>query len=72
MQTVAEQRVFQTPLLEPGQLYYYDLRAEVERDGKTITRTQRVIVRAGAVTRAAFNDLPSTGTVLTVQANGRN
>jgi uncharacterized protein (TIGR03000 family) len=72
MQTPAEKRVFQTPPLEPGQLYYYTLRAEVERDGKTITRTQRVIVQGGAVTRAAFSDLPSAAAVLTAQANGKN
>jgi uncharacterized protein (TIGR03000 family) len=70
-QTPAERRVFQSPRLEPGQLYYYNLRAEVVRDGRTITREQRVIVQGGRVTRTAFADLPgvpSSGPILTVQS----
>ena len=63
-------RVFQSPPLEPGQLYYYNLRAEVVRDGQTVTREQRVVVRGGSVTRAAFTDLPITST-LTVRAGDK-
>jgi uncharacterized protein (TIGR03000 family) len=50
-------RTFHTPELELGQAYYYDLRAEVVRDGKPVTETRRVIVRAGAVIRADFSAL---------------
>jgi uncharacterized protein (TIGR03000 family) len=70
MKTPAERRVFQSPRLEPGQLYYYNLRVEVVRDGRTITREQRVVVQGGRVTQTAFTDLPGaseTGPVLAAQ-----
>jgi uncharacterized protein (TIGR03000 family) len=57
MKTASGQRTFSTPTLEPGQLYYYDLRAEVVRDGKTQTQTKRVIVEAGSHSEASFTDL---------------
>jgi uncharacterized protein (TIGR03000 family) len=66
MQTPSEVRVFHTPELRPGQLYYYTVRAEVVRDGRTISREQRVVVRAGSVTRAAFTELPGAP-VMTAQ-----
>src|SRR4029077_3509764 len=47
MKAASGQRIFRTPSLEKGQAYYYILRAEVDRDGKTQTATKRVIVRAG-------------------------
>jgi uncharacterized protein (TIGR03000 family) len=50
----AERRVFSTPTLEPGQSYYYILRAELEKDGKTYSDTRRVIVKAGAEVTASF------------------
>ena len=40
-------RSFDTPELQPGQSYYYTLRAEVEREGRTVTDSQRVYVSAG-------------------------
>jgi uncharacterized protein (TIGR03000 family) len=58
MKTSASQRTFRTPKLDPRLTYYYDVRAEVVRDGKTITRTQRVILRAGDAVNATF-DLPA-------------
>jgi uncharacterized protein (TIGR03000 family) len=60
-------RNFNTPDLEPGQLYYYELRAEVVRDGKPVTQTKRVIVRAGAVIRASFPELTAEDSVATVK-----
>jgi uncharacterized protein (TIGR03000 family) len=54
MKTMAPVRTFSTPELEPGQVYYYELRAEVMRDGKAITQTKRVLLRAGDVVRARF------------------
>jgi uncharacterized protein (TIGR03000 family) len=59
MKTTSDRRVFSTPPLEEGQEYYYILRAEVVRDGETISRTKRVFVRAGEETRAAFPELRS-------------
>jgi uncharacterized protein (TIGR03000 family) len=40
-------RRFVSPPLEPGKIFHYDLKAEVVRDGKTLTETRRVAVRAG-------------------------
>ena len=40
-------RWFVTPPLEPGQTFHYELRAEVVRDGKKLTETRQVAVRAG-------------------------
>jgi uncharacterized protein (TIGR03000 family) len=57
MKTSSDVRTFSTPDLEPGQLYYYEVRAELVRDGKPVTQTKRVIVRAGATVRASFGDL---------------
>jgi uncharacterized protein (TIGR03000 family) len=44
-------RVFTSPELQPGKSYYYVLKGEVVRDGRTMTANQRVIVRAGQITR---------------------
>jgi uncharacterized protein (TIGR03000 family) len=67
MRTLSERRVFHSPQLAPGQLYYYNLRAEVVRDGRTITREQRVVVRGGSVTQTSFTDVPDDGPTITVQ-----
>jgi uncharacterized protein (TIGR03000 family) len=48
---------FQTPELKPGHLYSYVFQAEVVREGKPVTRTQRVMVRAGQRSLVDFNDL---------------
>ena len=40
-------RVFATPELAPGTVYYYTISAEVVRDGKAITATERIAVEAG-------------------------
>jgi uncharacterized protein (TIGR03000 family) len=61
MKTTSPVRTFNTPELEPGQLYYYEVRAEVMRDGQPVTQTKRVIVKAGTVTRASFPELTSEG-----------
>jgi uncharacterized protein (TIGR03000 family) len=50
----ATTRSFSTPELTPGQEYFYDLKAEVTRDGKPVTETKRVLVRAGAEVRASL------------------
>jgi len=61
MKTTAEKRSFNTPTLLPGQAYFYDLRAEVVRDGKTYTETSRVIVKAGETATASFPQLHAAG-----------
>ncbi len=50
-------RTFSTPALDLGVDYYYILRAEMVRDGKTVSETKRVIVRAGAETKTAFSEM---------------
>lgn len=62
MKTQADRRIFNTPPLLPGQTYYYDLRAEVVRDGRARSETQRVLIRAGQETSAAFPNLGATVT----------
>jgi uncharacterized protein (TIGR03000 family) len=67
MKNVAGVRSFNTPALEPGQAYYYLVRVETVRDGKPVSETRRVIVRAGQIARADFKDLESDA-VRTAQA----
>src|SRR5262249_16862049 len=50
-------RSFETPKLDPGQKYAYTLRAEVVRDGKTVTKHRKVGMRAGATVSVKFEDL---------------
>jgi uncharacterized protein (TIGR03000 family) len=57
MKTTSGRRTFHTPDLKPGQTYYYELRAEVVRDGKPVSQERRVLLRAGEVVRADFNSL---------------
>jgi uncharacterized protein (TIGR03000 family) len=59
-------RVFRTPTLEPGQTYYYELRAEVVRDGKPITQSKRILLRAGDEIRVSLNE---PAAVVTAQAD---
>jgi len=47
-------RVFTSPELAPGQAFSYTLKAEIVRDGQTLTVTEQVSVRAGAETRISF------------------
>jgi uncharacterized protein (TIGR03000 family) len=47
-------RVFVSPELAPGQQFHYTLKAEIVRDGQTLTVTEQVAVRAGAETRVSF------------------
>jgi uncharacterized protein (TIGR03000 family) len=52
----ASVRSFTTPELDAGQDYYYILKIETVRDGKTTTETKQVTVRAGEETRASFTE----------------
>src|SRR6266436_4407186 len=70
MKTTSSRRAFSTPTLEPGQAYYYVLRAEVVRDGKTYELTRRVIVRAGEQIKASFKDLETASPAYIAKANG--
>jgi uncharacterized protein (TIGR03000 family) len=59
MKTTSAVRSFNTPALDQGQLYYYEVRAEVMRDGKPVTENKRVIVRAGEEVKTSFPGLES-------------
>jgi uncharacterized protein (TIGR03000 family) len=66
MKTTSERRVFNSPRLELGQTYYYMLRAEVVRDGQTVSDTKRVLLRAGEVVQASFRDIERARTEASV------
>jgi uncharacterized protein (TIGR03000 family) len=51
-------RTFQTPALEPGRDYKYELEAEVMRDGHLQRATGTVIVRAGETATVALTPIP--------------
>jgi len=57
MKTPSAKRVFSTPTLQKGQSYFYEMRAEIVRDGKTITESKRVVVNAGAEIPVTFAEL---------------
>jgi uncharacterized protein (TIGR03000 family) len=48
-------REFETPLLEPGKTYCYQIVGKVVRDGRTITARKEVDLRAGEVTEVTLN-----------------
>jgi uncharacterized protein (TIGR03000 family) len=50
-------RTFVSPVLQGDATYFYDLTAEVVRDGEKKTETRRVMLRAGQVSRVDFRDL---------------
>lgn len=52
-----ENRAFTTPALQSGLTYYYDLKAEISRDGLTHTESKRVIVRSGDSIHMSFAQL---------------
>ena len=66
IQAVAPVRSFQTPELEQGREYFYEVRAEVMRDGKPVSETRRVTVKAGEVVRTDFRSLAGAGEALSL------
>jgi uncharacterized protein (TIGR03000 family) len=57
IRTSKERQSFSTPRLEQGQRYYYEVRGEVVRDGKTVKETKRVVLRAGENVTVSFSTL---------------
>jgi uncharacterized protein (TIGR03000 family) len=49
-------RSFDTPVLQPGQTYFYTLKVEVQRDGVPVTDSQRVLIAAGEHVTVNFNN----------------
>ncbi len=59
-----ERQTFSTPQLQRGQTYFYEVRAEAVRDGKTVSETKRVLIRAGEEVSVSFPKLgPPTADV---------
>jgi uncharacterized protein (TIGR03000 family) len=54
---VSDTRTFQTPRLQPGQQYAYTMKAELIRDGRTVTQNQRVLMSAGRQVEVTFGEL---------------
>lgn len=65
MKTPSARRVFRTPVLDASKTYFYELKAEVVRDGSTRQETQRIVLRPGQVVSAAFPNLGTTATATT-------
>jgi uncharacterized protein (TIGR03000 family) len=57
MKSTSDKRTFNTPVLDKDQTYYYILRVEALNDGKPVSETRRVLVRAGGVIRADFTSM---------------
>ena len=55
------------PVLDAGKTYYYILRAEVVRDGQTVSQDRRVILRAGDRIAASFADMGKEPVVATAK-----
>jgi uncharacterized protein (TIGR03000 family) len=63
-------RTFHTPPLEPGKSYYYVLKIEVQRNGRTVSAEERVSLEAGKITRVPFAE-PGSGTGNTARIHVR-
>jgi uncharacterized protein (TIGR03000 family) len=49
---------FKTPVLQPGRLYEYEVRARWKQNGREVTQTQQVVVTSGAAARVDFTPSP--------------
>jgi len=57
--TVKGKQTFETPKLEKGKSFYYTVKAELPRAGRTVTETKRVSVEAGKTVTVDFTDASS-------------
>jgi len=55
---------FQTPELPKGKPFVYEFRAEIEKDGKAETLSQKVTFNAGEPVVVDFTDATATRTAL--------
>jgi len=62
-----ERGTFRTPELQIGKRYYYELRVETMVDGKPVSETKRITVRAGDTVRADFTRINSGAEVASSQ-----
>jgi uncharacterized protein (TIGR03000 family) len=63
----SDTRSFATPPVEAGHEYFYTLRAEVVRDGRSRSQSKKVYFRAGESVRVEFGDLGTEPTVHTTK-----
>jgi uncharacterized protein (TIGR03000 family) len=70
MKTSSSTRRFITPPLPRGKAYYYELQAEMVRDGQTVRVSRRVVVRPGDDLRTSFPELQDAAPA-TAKAAGR-
>lgn len=56
-------RSFRTQPLNGNQQYFYDLKVELTRDGRTISQTQRVVITPGHEVRVDFTKVGAVNTV---------
>jgi uncharacterized protein (TIGR03000 family) len=49
--STSAQRVFVSPTLNPGREYHYTLKAEFQKDGKMVSVSKDITVKAGNETR---------------------
>jgi uncharacterized protein (TIGR03000 family) len=54
IKATSDNQAFHTPRLQRGQTYFYDVRAEAIRDGKTVVESKRILVRAGQEVSVSF------------------
>jgi uncharacterized protein (TIGR03000 family) len=51
----AGERLFYTPTLTAGERYYYDVRIELVKDGKTVSESKKIVLGAGDMVRESFH-----------------
>jgi uncharacterized protein (TIGR03000 family) len=61
-QTSSASRKLVSPPLERGKDFHYTLKAEMVRDGRTLTASKRIAVRAGQVKKVALEFTAAEGT----------
>jgi uncharacterized protein (TIGR03000 family) len=59
----SDTRTFVSPPLKRGEEYHYTLKAELTRDGRTLTSSKRVSVRAGEEKQVTLTFPPAAGVV---------
>jgi uncharacterized protein (TIGR03000 family) len=69
--TESATRTLLTPPLQPGEDYFYILRAEGVRDGKPVTESKQIIVRAGGDYATSFRSMGAATPNTTAAAAGQ-
>ena len=69
MKSTSTHRVYASPALDYGQAYFYDVRIEVDVDGKVVSTTKRVVIRAGEEYTESFASLGKSATAVATSKN---